>query len=525
MRSAVKSFGLPIAGIVLTSAYPSLALLVANVDQVYADVAVRPLLLSMALVLAGLAGLWILLRDGHRAALLTAWASLLFFSYGHVYSLAREHALLASIIGRHRYLTPLWLVVLAAGVYGLLRVRRPERLTPILASAAAVACAWPLASLLVYLTRTGWSPPAVDRPLQQETSTGVVREGTNAALPDIYYIILDGYGRSDVLRETIGYDNRSFIGELEGLGFVVADCSLSNYAISHLSIASSMNLDYLENLHALPDPDAGDQPWIPELIQRSFLQQFLQARGYMVVAFETEYRFTELREADLFLGLKDGGSSQGVVLGFAKMYVRTTWLRAYMDSLGQAPAAEGTNLDTAQAWHRKSVLHTLDTLEHLPALRGPKFVFAHVLAPHVPYVFGSEGESVEQPDPNVAPSLEWQRQAYAAQAEYIGKRAVQIARILIAESPNPPVIVFQGDHGPDLETPVGTDEDRMSILNAYYLPGAASAVYDTITPVNSFRLVFNAVFDAGLPVLPDRSVYSSKGDPFRFHPVANACGE
>jgi len=89
---------------------------------------------------------------------------------------------------------------------------------------------------------------------------------------------------------------------------------------------------------------------------------------------------------------------------------------------------------------------------------------------------------------------------------------------LIADSAQPPVIILQGDHGP----PVGgaSAADRMSILNAYYLPGdAALFPYASITPVNTFRLVLVKYFNAQLPLLDDVALYSSYKAPYEFHPV------
>jgi hypothetical protein len=52
----------------------------------------------------------------------------------------------------------------------------------------------------------------------------------------------------------------------------------------------------------------------------------------------------------------------------------------------------------------------------------------------------------------------------------------------------------------------------MAILNAYYLPDAdTSFLYDKISPVNSFRVLFNAYFNTGYEILPDRSYFTSVG--------------
>jgi hypothetical protein len=81
--------------------------------------------------------------------------------------------------------------------------------------------------------------------------------------------------------------------------------------------------------------------------------------------------------------------------------------------------------------------------------------------------------------------------------------------------------VIQGDHGPgsrlDWEVPERSDlRERMGILNAYYAPLAERALYPSITPVNSFRVVLNQYFGFDLPLLPDRSYLSSWRAPYRF---------
>ena len=65
--------------------------------------------------------------------------------------------------------------------------------------------------------------------------------------PDIYYIILDAYGRHDALGE---FDNTDFLKELESRGFFVATNATSNYKYSIQSLASSLNLAYLDGLEA-----------------------------------------------------------------------------------------------------------------------------------------------------------------------------------------------------------------------------------------------------------------------------------
>ena len=84
---------------------------------------------------------------------------------------------------------------------------------------------------------------------------------------------------------------------------------------------------------------------------------------------------------------------------------------------------------------------------------------------------------------------------------------------IIAKSKVPPVIIIMGDHGP-FGSQV-TPEMRLSILNAYYVNDEAKQdLYAEITPINSFRVVFNNYFGTNYPLLEDKSYFSYEMDKF-----------
>ena len=115
---------------------------------------------------------------------------------------------------------------------------------------------------------------------------------------------------------------------------------------------------------------------------------------------------------------------------------------------------------------------------------------------------------------------------YRDQVQYANRMVLQeLDRIMIG-SKRPAVILLQADHGPgsrlDWDDPTASYlPERMSILNAYYAPAAINALYDSITPANSFRVILNAYFGYELPLLPDRSLYSSWEQPYAFVEVPN----
>jgi len=77
---------------------------------------------------------------------------------------------------------------------------------------------------------------------------------------------------------------------------------------------------------------------------------------------------------------------------------------------------------------------------------------------------------------------------------------LEILEILIEESDVPPIIVLQADTG----TGSGSE---FKILNAYYLPDDGyESLFSTISPVNTFRLIFDTYFGSSLGLLPDYSI-------------------
>jgi hypothetical protein len=66
---------------------------------------------------------------------------------------------------------------------------------------------------------------------------------------------------------------------------------------------------------------------------------------------------------------------------------------------------------------------------------------------------------------------------------------------------------------------------KFGILNAVYLPdrtGEEAGFYSTITPVNQFRVLFNAYFGLDLPLLPDRNyIWPDQSDIYTYIDVTD----
>jgi hypothetical protein len=151
---------------------------------------------------------------------------------------------------------------------------------------------------------------------------------------------------------------------------------------------------------------------------------------------------------------------------------------------------------------RKARLYAFDKLADIPDIEEPTFVYAHILCPHRPFVFDRNGNPTKSSTyiRNLWQPIE-EKEGYLDQVIFVSKKTEILIDEIISKSDVPPIIILQGDHGMWWEKGKETE-----ILNAYYLPGKDNQpLYETVSPVNSFRIVFNLYFDTDYQLLRDET--------------------
>ncbi len=493
----------------LFAAYPVVALLAYNIQQTGPMYALRPLGLVLLLSAVVLGGFRLILREWQRAGLAASLTMLLFFTYGHVYTLLRSLFLGDSVV-RHRYLGIVWTVLFAIGIWAIVKkIKRAQPWTRILNGIGMALLAFSLFQIAAY--QIGNRRTALG--LQQSGSNSIASQlhpQPGRTLPDVYYIILDTYTRSDALQEAFGYDNSAFLSGLEGNGFFIATCSQSNYSTTEPSLTSTLNMDYLDQLGSrlASAPTSADD--LEPYLQNNAVRQTFKDLGYRFVALESGFSPTEFRNADVYLSPQSDLQNLQLLGGFTPfetILFQTTVMQAIYDSQLFPAGLRNSLFNSAYLLHRDRILYALDKLADLPSLPGPKFVFVHILAPHNPFVFGPNGEVVQRNTPftlnndqDAIRSADYIK-GYDAQINYLDARILDIVGEIQQKSASAPVIIIQGDHGSPR-----TPQWNTAILNAYYLPDSgAHSLYPSISPVNSFRVIFDAYFGGNLALLPDRA--------------------
>jgi len=490
----------------LFAIFPVLSLLANNTGQIDYAGSYRSFVLSVVISAILLFVAQRLLRNWQKAGALVTVTNILFFSYGHVYTYAEDAVIAGALVGRHRVLAVLWLVLLAASFLWIMKRKDLRSLTSGLNMITLFLLVFPSYTVISF-----WYSNLNTHVTKLSENPSITNLEASADSPDVYFFVLDQYARSDILAEYFKYDNSAFLSGLEELGFYVASCGHSNYPYTTASLAGALNFNYVPELGEDFKPENTSYLPMQQAIKNSRVKAAFRQLGYQIMAFETGYNFTELEDADIFYKL-----SSKKINNFETLLLRSSAMLL--------PADFGL-LDqyflTEDARKRERVLFVLDQLEDIPSLPGKKFVFVHLVMPHPPFVFGPNGEDWVIPPYYENGEAGWKkddfRKGYRNQAVFISLKILNVVTKIIANSPQTPVIIIQGDHGP---TTIPT-EKRMSILSAYLFPDAKPDLYPTLTPVNNFRLVFNTYFNGSLPLLPDKSYRVDINRPHVFKELEN----
>jgi hypothetical protein len=489
--------------------YPILFLFAYNRDELVTfPETLLPLLIVLSFALISFVLFWRVLRDRQKAGIVVSIFLLLFFSYGHVYDALKNWRIGGFSPGQHQYLLLIWSAAIIAGSVAAIRTsRRLDNLTGFLNVVAVTLVAISLLNTGLYQLRTGRTSASTKN---TDERAAITRSGKEQKTrPDIYYIILDGYANPQTLKEIYGFDDTYFTKHLTEKGFRVIAHSRSNYALTYLSLSSSLNMEYINYLTDELGPETKDRAITRKLVRDNKVMAFLKSRGYRTVHFSSGWSET-LNNGSADLNIKCGQGNE-----FLELVVQTSMISCIEQSiLGN------------DARHR--VLDTFAKLGEVPKIKGPKFVFAHILTPHPPYLFDSKGQPVSGTELKMCGKVWLEKEHYLDQLEYANQKVETLVDQILKKSQTPPVIILQSDHGSASllsrnnsscwNSP--TDQmlkERMRNFSAFYMPdNGESVLYDSITPANDFRLIFNYYFDTHYELLDDRSYFSTYQKPFDF---------
>jgi len=295
---------------------------------------------------------------------------------------------------------------------------------------------------------------------------------------------------------------------LEERGFFVDTQATAAYCYTALSLASTLNLGYLGEFLGQGLEGAGD--WTParDLVRDNRAVRFLREQGYSTVAFASEYQNVDMNTAEHYL------APWWFLNDFEWMWAGRTTLVWLLNKSGYPVLHDH---------HRKRVLYPLEHLPQAGSSSAPKFVFAHVLSPHPPFVFRADGQPLNSGRMYTwvaPPRFEYIRQ-YPEQIHFLNGKMKETITAILDGASTPPIIILQSDHGPYYGRGCESDsapcvEKSFGVLGAIYLPDGGGKLYEGMNNANTFRVIFNSVFETRLEMLPSRLYSSAEKSPYDF---------
>ena len=271
------------------------------------------------------------------------------------------------------------------------------------------------------------------QPTAGETSPSPDPSAAPRARPrDIYYFILDAYGAPRANDQYLDVPDEGFMDWLEDAGFEVLRETRSNYGRTPLSLASSMNMTYLDELAAERGPDDPSHRPLVQMVRNAAAIHFLKDRGYSYVLLGSQYFLTPRSP------LADVNPVFEQTSDFIGVLTQSTILPPLVSLMGvEDDLTVRRSVYEAATW-------ALDTFPELAELPGPKFVFMHFYPPHAPWVVDGDGNYVTAEEDNARPPTERYRSQYA----FVSREMQElIAGLLDVPEEEQPIIILTPDHG------------------------------------------------------------------------------
>ncbi len=352
---------------------------------------------------------------------------------------------------------------------------------------------------------------------------------TTTSKPNVYYLLFDRYASTDTLREIYNFDNGPMLNFLDEQGFVTRDPAYANYPFTQQSIGSTLSMSYLSDLEQRFKGDAGNfQTAFPyrSLIADPPIAQVFKQNGYQYNQVSSWWDFTRV-------GVKaDADPTKSFRLRVLGM---TFWLtdlqrdifyRSALSPILQKGITIGNislvkyDLDRNQRQNFKDQITALKELATTSAdKQQPQFTFAHILAPHDPYLFNKDGSDApyngDRTDQDIDEYIK-----YANQLTYANTRLQETISTIRQQDPTA-VIVFQPDEGPypkefrgRLSPTAYFDPKNLSdtsmrqkfgITASYYMPGLDPEIVSQqlTSSVNVFPFIFNNYLGYDIDYLPE----------------------
>lgn len=424
-------------------------------------------------------------NDKIKAGIITTIFLFLFFFYGHFFELVNDILLgLGMIKMAHVIILPVFLLLFFFASRFFLKSKFDHKKINELMNILTIFL------LFINIFNITISHIEINKKRKDQKTKDIhqrklfkISQNTIKKRPNIYYIILDEYAGLNSLKKIYNFINSNFVNQLKERNFFIASNSKTRYKATEKSMAASLNMRYLEKNELSNNASF-------TLIRNSQVSRILEAVGYQINIFPITPNLV-FNNSDRVLS-----NTHWLYNDFNITVLKTTMFRSLIDN----------NLFNQNMgnYFRDRILYIFDQLKDLSKEEGPNFFYAHIMCPHYPFVFDENGKPT-QPE-NYLEVLN--KKYYLQQLKFINKKVIDTIDNILKHSTVPPIIIIQSDHGPrgavqrNRKYWLDVGLSWQDIFNAYHIPDLPAGEFDnTMSHVNTFRLIFNIYFGTKYPFL------------------------
>jgi Sulfatase len=327
--------------------------------------------------------------------------------------------------------------------------------------------------------------------------------------PDIYFLVFDALASSKSIEKLLNRKNYSLDSFLGQKQFYVASNARANYNFTVHSISTTFNMDYLPPwiVPVMNDPKA--YFWGSASILNNSLFTILKKEGYAIhnyqpISFDNkdwpgDSFFDNIKKYHYPFKTLPGRIYRDIFWNYNRINIDFIRKKQF-DIVDKNNKLKKTDFDT-----------TVALLKQTCRSNKLKFVYGHFMIPHELYTFDSAG-IVKQAANTVVHTKEEDAKGYFGQVQFAGKVIRELVDYIQLNNKKNTIIIIAGDHGLKSAAALESGYTFNNLMSIYFPDKDYSMLYDSVSPVNIFRIVLNKHFKAGLPLHKDSSVVVKASD-------------
>jgi hypothetical protein len=468
------------------------------------DFVLQNLLVILAGVLLLFLSSYALFRQNSKASLFTFLISLIFLTFGYLYDSVKQLAPQSFII-KFTFLLPALLFLFIVAFIGIQKSKKKSNELYVFLN---------LLFIILLLSET---PNSIKRYKIDKSVNNLIdfrfsaynnyqpkQMIADSSKPDIYFLIFDAMASSKSIQQNFGRDMHQLDSFLLKKGFYVVTNGSANYNWTIHSLSSTLNMDYLPSWIAPVANDPKSYFWGSSSILNNSLFSILKQEGYHInsyqpISFDNEdwpgkSFFSNLRDNHFYFKTLPGRIWRDIFWNYTK--INTPFIhKRQMEIIAERNREKKQYFDTTIALVKKSCSF----------LGKPKFTYGHFMIPHEQYIFDSSGH-VKPPMETIIKRREQVADYYLDQVIFARKVIIDLTTYIQENNRKNTIIIVAGDHGYRTDTGNKTGYSFKNFNSIYFPDENYQHLYDSLSPVNTFRIVLNKYFNAGLTLHKDSSI-------------------